>query len=301
MSIISRVALAGATGNLGPAIVKELVDAGFQVTVLTRQNSTSSKALQASVTAIPVDYDSLDSLTNALKGQDAVVSTLGSAAMGKQLLLIQAAVKANVKRFIPSEFGSNTVVEKTARLPIYKDKIAVQNALKEAASSSALSYTLIYNGPFLDWGIKVGFVIDVKNKQINLYDGGDRVFSTTTLPTIGKAVAGVLKNPAQTANRPVYIQDTAITLEKLAALGKKATGDATWKEDIVSVDEMVEQSWVELKSPNPDPHKFVYGFIKAAIFGEGYGAHYETLDNDLLGIKGLSDAEVQDLLNRYAS
>ena len=55
-----------AMGNLGSAILNQLLNAGFKVTVLTRQSSAHS--FPSSVTAIPVDYDSLKLLTNALKG-----------------------------------------------------------------------------------------------------------------------------------------------------------------------------------------------------------------------------------------
>ncbi|KAI5920135.1 hypothetical protein F4810DRAFT_723844 [Camillea tinctor] len=300
MSTISKVALAGATGNLGPVILKELVDAGFQVTVLTRKDSTSDKSLPPSVTAVAVDYDSLDSLTSALKGHDAVVSTIGGTALSKQLLLVQAAVKAGVKRFLPSEFGSNTAVEKVSSLPVYKDKVEVQNALKAAAASGSLTYTFVYNGPFLDWGLLIGFLIDIKNKQVTLYDNGERVFSATTLSSIGKAVVGVLRHPAETANRPVYVQDTATSLKKLLALAKNATGPDGWKEEVVAVDDIVAGAWAELKSPNPDPPKFIFPFIRATIFGEGYESLYKNLDNELLGIKGLSDAELQELVNKFA-
>jgi uncharacterized protein YbjT (DUF2867 family) len=108
-----------------------LLAAGFEVTVLTREGSTHS--FPASVAVKHVDYDSLDSLVNALQGQDAVVSTLGSIALQEQqLLLVEAAVKAHVKRFIPSEFGSNTVNPKAAKLPVFAAKVAVQVSILRA-------------------------------------------------------------------------------------------------------------------------------------------------------------------------
>lgn len=229
-----------------------------------------------------------------------MISTLASLAIGTQLLLVEAAAKAHVKRFIPSEFGSNTLNEKTGAFPVFKDKVAVQDALKKEAASGGMTYTLICNGPFLDWGILVGFIINLKGKSINLFDGGDRVFSSTSLPTIGKAVAGVLAHPEQTKNRAVYIQDTATTLRKLAAIGKKATGADGWTENVVSIDEEIEKAWAELKKDKPNPDNFVLNFIKASIWGEGYGSRFEKLDNELLGIEGKSDAELEELVYSLA-
>lgn len=190
--------------------------------------------------------------------------------------------------------------EKTRALPVFKDKVAVQEALKEEASSGKLTYTLICAGPFLDWGMMVGLIMNLKGKSINLYDDGDRVFSSTSLPTIGKAVAGVLRHPEQTKNRAVYVQDTALTLKKVVALGKGAIGAEGWKENVVAIDELLEQAWAELKKEQPNPANFVMKFICAAIWGDGYGGHFEKLDNELLGIKEMSDAEVQGLVNELA-
>ena len=287
-----------ATGNLGPAILDALLSASFQVTVLTR---TSSKHdFPSSVTVKAVDYDSLESLTSAIKGQDAVVSTLGAAGIKQQLLLVESAAKAGVKRFIPSEFGSNTLNEKAGALPVFQPKVQVQNALKEHANSSGMSYTLVCTGPFLDWGLMVGFLMNVKTKSIKLYDGGDRLFSTSTLPSIGKAVAGVLNKLDATKNRAVYVQDTAITLKELLAKGKKAAGPEGWTEEVVATDDVLAKAWEELKKENPNPEVFVYNFIFAAIFGEGYGSHFQKLDNELLGIQELSDDEIQAVVNKYA-
>ena len=217
-----------------------------------------------------------------------------------QLLLIEAAAKAHVKRFIPSEFGSDTLNEKSRGLPVLKSKVQVQDALKKEAASSGMTYTFICTGPFLDWGIMVGFIMNLKEKSISLYDGGDNVFSATTLASIAKTVTSVLTHLDQTANRAVYVQDTATTLKKLAAMGKKAVGADGWKETVVPINEVLEQAWAELKKEQPDPTVFAYNFVKAIIWGEGYGSHFQKLDNELLGLKEMSDDEVQSLVSSLA-
>ena len=218
----------------------------------------------------------------------------------KQLLLAEAAAKSHVKRFIPAEFGSNLLNEKCAAIPVFKGKIAVQGALKKEAAASGMTYTLICTGPFLDWGIRIGFIMSLKEKKITLFDGGERVFSTTTLPTIGKAVVGVLNHLEETENRAVYVQDTATSLKKLAAMGKKAVGSDGWEDLVVSVDGVLDQAWAELKKEKPDPGVFVYNFIRASILGEGYGSLFEKTDNELLDLGEMSDEEVQSLVDRLA-
>ena len=176
----------------------------------------------------------------------------------------------------------------------------MQAALKKEAASSGMTYTLIYTGPFLDWGIQVGFLMSLKERKITLFDGGDRFFSATSLPTIGKAVVGVLTHLEETKDRAVYVHDTATTLKKLATMGKKAVGGDEWQEPVVSVDEVLDQAWAELKKEQPNPMIFIYNFIRASIWGEGYGSHFEKTDNELLGIQGMSDPQVQSLVNQLA-
>jgi NmrA-like family len=264
---------------------------------LTRKVSTHT--FPSSVKVRPVDYSSLESLVSVLRGQDAVVSTMATLALDRQLLLIDAAAAAGVRRFIPSEFGSDSSNPKSAALPAYTNKLAAQKALRDkAAAGTGFSYTIICTGPFLDWGITKAFM-SVKDKRISLFDGGDRLFSTTTLPTIGKAVCAVLAHPEETENRIVRVQDTTTTLKKLLEMGKKATGSEGWKVDVVPIDAMLENAWAEFRQGKRDL-KTMHGFIPAANWGNGYGGYFEKTDNELLGIKEMTDAELQALVDKLA-
>ena len=59
-------------------------------------------------------------------------------------------------------------------LPVYADKVATQELLTAEAAKGNVTYNLIFNGPILDWGLMVGFLVDAKGKKAELYDGGDR-------------------------------------------------------------------------------------------------------------------------------
>jgi uncharacterized protein YbjT (DUF2867 family) len=91
---------------MGVPVVLALLESGFDVMATTRQQSAAT--FPARVTDNKIDTTSTDTLTKALKGQDAVVSTVGTAAASTQKTIIDAAIAAHVKRFIPSEFGYNT-------------------------------------------------------------------------------------------------------------------------------------------------------------------------------------------------
>jgi uncharacterized protein YbjT (DUF2867 family) len=298
-----------ATGNLGPAILAQLLAHAFEVTVLTRQPQQPShhqSTFPPAVQVRRVDYTSHDSLVSALRGHDAVVSALPSLVVDlqphdpqPQRRLLDAAAAAGVPRFIPSEFGADPGGSAAcAELPVFRGKLAVREALQAHAAAGGMSYTVICTGPFLDWGLARGFM-DISRKTASLYDGGDVPYSATTLPTIGRAVCEVLRRPEETANRVVRVHDVVTTQGKLLEMAQRAVGKDGWTVATPSVAAMLKSSWAAFGEGKRD-FPTMLGFIVAAAWGEGFGGQLDETDNELLGIPVMTEAEVQAVVNRVA-
>ncbi|KAL1854424.1 hypothetical protein Daus18300_011443 [Diaporthe australafricana] len=129
---IKNVVVVGASGNVGRSTLKALSEDGFQVTGLSRHPPVDS--IPADVEFINSDYSASSFLT-AFKGQDAVISTLSSTGPGALDLhksLIDAAIAAGVKTFIPSEYGVDTLDRSSPDfIPFLAEKIAILNYLRE--------------------------------------------------------------------------------------------------------------------------------------------------------------------------
>jgi putative NADH-flavin reductase len=294
------VAIAGASGNLGPSILTNLLSAQFPVTVLTRVGSTSTSKLPSNplLTIKEVDYTSVPSLKSALAGITAVISNLGGAATSQQNPLIDASIAAGVKRFIPSEFGSNLALENVRALPVFAGKVATQEYLKSKVSENPeFSYTFIYNNAFFDWGLRVGFIVNLKSHTARLYDGGDRPVSMTRLDAIGKAVVGVLNNLSETANREVYVHETVLSQKEIIAIAKEIDGKE-WETTEYDLIKGLNDSLEKLKGGKPeDVGPAILGTLLPAPFAEGYGNDYSLqADNELLGVKMLSREEVKEVI-----
>jgi len=291
---IKKVAVAGGSGELGSVVLKELLESNlFEITVLTRQTSHS---FPASVKVATVDYSSVESLTEALQGQDALVSTLGTAVVSTQKLLIDAAVRAEVKRIIPSEFGCNLHNAKTKALPCFAAKVEIEQYLNELAEKGLTSYTLVFCGPFLDWGLRNGLFFDFKNRKATVYDGGNQLISTSKLNTIGKAVRRILTHPRETSDRAVWIKDMDITLNQLLRLAQALNPNEKWEIAQASSSELEKASLEELHTAKHMTPKAFVGFITRAFMGEGYGAHFEHVHNSTLGIKGMTEPDLEELM-----
>jgi len=99
---------------------------------------------------VTVDYQDRSALVSALKGQDAVLYLVGQASVEDQKGFIDASIEAGVKRFVPSEFGSDVDNENMAKVNIMSDKVEIRKYLREKASKGEIEYTFFQPGPFFD-------------------------------------------------------------------------------------------------------------------------------------------------------
>lgn len=275
-----------------------MVESGkFEITVLKRIDSDS--VIPHPVKVIEVDYESVESLTSAVRGQDVVICTLAHIGPEIQERLVEASVAAGVKRFVPGEFGS-VINEVTGKLPVLANKVKVEQQLEAYARDRKITYTYLFNGPFLDWGLKMSFVLNLAHYKPEIYDGGDSLFSTTTTETVGKAVAGILTHYEETKNRAVFVQDTLTSQNKLLAIVKKLTPGKTWATVPVDTAEMKAQADANVGKGIFDMNT-MYAYLYVANFSKdkAYGAHFQKLDNELLGIKEKTEEEIETIVQTY--
>ncbi len=86
-----------------------------------------------------------------------------------------------------------------------------------------LDYTLVFVGLFLDKTGLGGFLIDVKNKKQELWDGGEHPISLTSTASIAKAVVAILEGRAA-GKTEVRIKDINLSQKRLLELCAKVVG-----------------------------------------------------------------------------
>lgn len=279
---LKNIAVAGAAGNLGSRILRKLqADASFQVTVLRRPSSSSTFSTATRV--IEIDHHDVPALTAALHGQDALLMTFGTADAAAQIPFIEAAVAAGVRRIVPCNYGSNLSNPNTRNLPIFADRIEIQDKLERLAEEGKITYSSIYNGAFLDWGINVGFIFDVNNPFV--IDGGDVVFSATSVDSVAQATVGMLHRPEETKNKHLRIEDIKLTQNKLFELaGRAIPGRVPSRIRQLVLDEMVKAAQDRFAKGDMDQSVFT-AFLYRSLFDPSYGANFESTDNELLGVE----------------
>lgn len=243
------------------------------------------------VKVIDVDYNSIDSLEAAFHGQDVVVSTVGAEGILGQKVIIDAAIKAGVKRFIPSDFGALTTDPAAANLPIHIPLVEIQNYLKSKAEAGLIEYTIFSVGAFADFVIAYDVAFDWKNKSAQLWDDGRHQFSSTTLAGIGKAVVGSIRNPGLSRNRNLFVHELVLTQAQLVELAKKYSPLGT-KWNVTRVNGKDEYAKLEQLVKEKPEYPNIMALVKAAMLSGTFKAHYKHVDNDIVGLKILSVAEL---------
>lgn len=149
MSPTHLLILFQASGSVGKIILQGLITAGgYNITVISRQDSPAT--FPPNVAVHKSDFTASD-LQSAFKGQDAVISALGAAGFGEQKKLVDAAINAGVKRFLPSEFSSSSQDAAVLQLlPLFGQKSELIEYLK-TKQSATFSWTGIATSLLFDW------------------------------------------------------------------------------------------------------------------------------------------------------
>ncbi|KAG6355084.1 hypothetical protein INS49_004165 [Diaporthe citri] len=231
------------------------------------RSEKTDESLPANVRRVAVDYSDTPSLANALKGQDVVVSTVGMEGIPGQKLIIDAAIQAGVRRFIPSDFGSLTTNPAASRLPHHVSMVEIQDYMR--SKSNKIEYTIFSIGAFTDF-------------LVNRGDGTSRI-STTSLNGAARAIVGALKNPEPTKNKNVFVHELVVTQSQLLSLAKKYSPQAEWTITKIDDPEAEFDRLLTVVREQPEIPKII-ALVKASLLSGKFQVYYKAVDNDLVGL-----------------
>lgn len=295
---IKTVALAGATGNAGSNILTALLDTGrFTITVLTRKPNPN---LPTSVTAQVVDFESLDSLTAALNGQDAFIDATSTPDPSVAIRLIDASVAAGIHRFTPAEFSIDPAATNCRALPVFAGKAKVYDYLRQVGAAGRITYTSISTGAFLELSLRTGFVnIDIATKRIDLLNAGSRVTPWTRLSSVGSAVANALLRADETKNRTCYVCSIMKSQREVGELAQEALGKEGWRVQSQDAAKALEGAIAQFQVGNVTV-EVIGAMIRWTLTQPESAAGWATNDNELLGVPTMTDDEIKQLIQQIA-
>jgi nucleoside-diphosphate-sugar epimerase len=202
----------------------------------------------------------------------------------EQHRIIDAAIAAGVKRYVPSEFGLNNLNPAAIALsPVFREKAEIQEYLK-SKQSTGLTWTSFACGIWLKWGIQHSFLgINYAEKKFRIYDGGNGYFSSTTIEDTASAVVAALKKPGETANQLLSVSNFATTQNELFGSIEKLSGEKFERVYVDSQKVIVDAR----KALEEGDWTATFTLIETGFATGRYSGHLENegpLSNELLGV-----------------
>ncbi|KAG5786880.1 hypothetical protein H9Q69_014047 [Fusarium xylarioides] len=294
MTTILNVAIAGASGALGSAVLDKLI-ATPHLNVQVLRNLGSKSVYPTVIEVTDVDYSSTEELTRALIGQHALVSTVGAPGISSQYQLIDACVAAGVKRFIPSDFGVDLDNPNAQKLPLFVPKFKIHQYLVDKSNTTSLSCTYIYTGSFIDWGFENNMSFDLLNDTPTIVGDGNLPFSGILLRTAGEAVVGVLNSLGATKNLAVFVRDFVTTQNELLAMARRIAPERCYEPVHIELTDLQNAADDRLAQGLYDMETF-RPYIYRAMFDPAYRCEPLPLDNKLLGISEKRETDLEETM-----
>ncbi|CAO2653347.1 Nn.00g027580.m01.CDS01 [Neocucurbitaria sp. VM-36] len=236
-------------------------DLEYGVTVLTYPSQTL--ALPPHVPDSAVQHKKSDfssqSLQAALAGQDLVISTMSGGDSELQTRIIDAAVAAGVKRFIPHEFGHNTLnKEIQARISKYAGRAKVIDHLKHVSKAKpGFEWTGIATGYTLDTNLISGDLgLDMEWYSATIHGIGTESFAASSLERVGQVVAGVISHWEEVKNRYIYAAGAITSANDVLRSAEKATG-RQWTVGNYHVEDCIREGRSRIERGYPDSGMFL--------------------------------------------
>ena len=217
-----RVAVIGSTGQIGLPLTTNLLLQGHDVTLLVRarnqpQNNTLQALEQKGARLVELaDMSDVTAMTNALSGMDTLICAVpGSKEIITQSepLWLEAAIRAGIKRFVPTEFGAHTHALKMGEGEVFDNKKRLHDKLFNAD----IGWTLFYNGGIFDY-----FLPNLRFfPKITTFGDLDLPIYTHHIEDIGRIAARALTDE-RTLNHCVQMDFNVLTQNRMLSLLKES-------------------------------------------------------------------------------
>jgi hypothetical protein len=277
----NTILVAGATGDLGSRVCKQLLQRAAGVKALVRPESDELKVKELrelGVEVVIADYHDEAALVSVCKGISCVVSVLAGlhdVIVGTQSLLLRATVQAGVPRFIPSDFCTDF----TQLRPGDNRNFDLRKEFQSVLEATDIRATSIFNGAFahvLQYGIPL---LDTRNKTIACYtDKSDWEIDFTTIEDTAAFTASAALDEA--APRFLRIAGFRVSPVDLKDLTNRVFNNGFDLKDQGSLDEFA--GYIKhVRREHPEGELQLYPqWQQMQYLYSMFAAHHDVLDND---------------------
>lgn len=188
------IIVAGATGDLGGRIVRELAALGAPVAALVREGTAPARLAYLPAEVRAADFASTAALSGALGDAACVVSALSGlepVIIEAQGRLLDAGVAAGVPRFIPSDFA----IDFRKLPPGTNRNLDLREAFRIRAEAAPIRLTSVLNGAFMDMLTGTIPIIQHGIRRVLYWGSADQKMDFTTIADTAAFTARAAMDP----------------------------------------------------------------------------------------------------------
>jgi hypothetical protein len=241
MTMKNTIVVAGATGNLGKRICRELIKRGASVKAIVRLGADGDKVealKEMGVHVLEVDLNLTEEIAKVCEDADCVVSALAGLAdviVDLQQRILDGAIKAGVPRFIPSDFCTDY----NDLVPGENRNFDLRRMFKNYLDKCQIKASSIFNGAFADILKYNTPVLNLKDKSIGYWgEKNDWKLDFTTMDNTAAFTAEVALD--EHAPRDLQIASFQISPDLILKSVKEATGQEFRILQLSSLDDFAE-------------------------------------------------------------
>ncbi|GGE46130.1 nucleoside-diphosphate-sugar epimerase [Pedobacter psychrotolerans] len=235
------ILVAGATGNLGNRICRELIKRDADVSAIVRTATDPEKIValkDIGVKVILADLNNIGEITDACSDIACVVSALAGlddVIIDLQKRILDGAIQAGVPRFIPSDFCTdyNNLV------PGENRNFDLRRQFKTYLDSTSIEATSIFNGAFADILKYYTPILNLKDRSIGYWgEKEDWKLDFTTMDDTAAFTAAVAMDDH--APRDLQIASFQISPRMIWTDIKEITGQEFRMQQLSSLEDFAE-------------------------------------------------------------
>ncbi|KAK4983497.1 hypothetical protein LTR66_008806 [Elasticomyces elasticus] len=299
-----RSVLVIGNNHISSSILRALSELpNIKITLLTSAGQTPF--LPPSVPANRIEHRTTGSIPRYLHDipnqsrPDLVISTANGGDHDAQIRIIDATIAAEIPRFIPAEFGQDTLNPKIQdRLPPSKGKARVLEHLRQKADEGRIEYVGIATGVLIDQKLSSGDLgFDLKWQSATIHGKGDERFAASTLKWVGDVVAAAVQrwDARGVKNEYSYAAELTTTAHELVECLEAATGKP-WGVGHIETEECVREAEKRIQGGWPDAGMFL--MERSVLYDESLGAALPFRDHDATGVLGLEHGDVKAVVSQ---
>ena len=274
------IVVAGATGNLGKRIVNALRGHKVKVVALVRKGADDDKvkSLQDLGSEVKlVDTSNIEDLTQAIWGADCVISALQGlhdVIIDTQSNLLEAAVKAGVPRFIPSDFCTDFRKQPEGE----NRNFDLRREFHKRLDGANVAATSIFNGAFttiLTYNVPL---FDAKKKVVGYWDDPDWHIDFTSMDDTAAYTAAAAADTR--TPKALHIASFQVSPRELQKFTAEVLGTPFELVSLGTRKQLAESNKRE-RAAHPEGENDLYASWQQTQYLQSmFSTHHESLDNE---------------------